>query len=52
MLTLTQLKVTQEIITMTVFAGYALLWAGEAPRWNYAAATLCLVGAAIFIFRY
>jgi uncharacterized protein len=51
-LTLAQLKVTQEIITMTVFAGYALLWAGEALRWNYAAAALCLVGAAIFIFRY
>jgi uncharacterized protein (DUF486 family) len=51
-MTLAQLKVTQEIITMTVFAGYALLWAGEALRWNYAAAALCLVGAAVFIFRY
>ena len=28
--TLAQLKIIQEIITMTVFAGYALLWAGEA----------------------
>lgn len=51
-MTLAQLKVTQEIVTMTVFAGYALLWAGEALRWNYAAAALCLVGAAVFIFRY
>ena len=51
-LTLAQLKVTQEIITMTVFAGYALLWAGETLRWNYLAAAFCLVGAAIFIFRY
>jgi uncharacterized protein len=51
-LTLAQLKVTQEIITMMVFAGYAVLWAGEALRWNYAAAALCLVAAAIFIFRY
>ena len=49
---LAQLKVTQEIITMTVFAGYATLWAGEVLRWNYAAATVCLVAAAIFIFRY
>ncbi len=51
-MTLAQLKVTQEIITMTVFAGYALLWAGEALRWNYAAAALCLVAAAVFIFRF
>ena len=51
-LSLAQLKVTQEIITMTVFAGYATLWAGEALRWNYAAAAVCLVAAAIFTFRY
>jgi uncharacterized protein len=51
-LSLAQLKITQEIITMTVFAGYATLWAGEALRWNYAAAAVCLVAAAIFIFRY
>jgi uncharacterized protein (DUF486 family) len=51
-LTLAQLKIAQEIITMIVFAGYATLWAGEALRWNYAAAAVCLVAAAIFIFRY
>ena len=51
-LTLAQLKIVQEIITMTVFAGYALLWAGEVLRWNYAAAAACLVGAAVFIFRF
>lgn len=49
--TLAQLKVLQEIITMSVFAGYAVLWAGEALRWNYVAAGVCLVGAALFIFR-
>jgi uncharacterized protein (DUF486 family) len=51
-LSLAQLKVTQEIVTMTVFAGYATLWAGEALRWNYAAAAVCLIAAAVFIFRY
>ena len=51
-LSLAQLKITQEIITMTVFAGYAVLWAGQALRWNYAAAAVCLVAAAVFIFRY
>src|SRR5882672_10965110 len=35
---LAQLKVMQEIITMSVFAGYAVVWAGEALRWNYLAA--------------
>jgi uncharacterized protein len=51
-MTLAQLKITQEIITMTVFAAYATLWAGEALRWNYVAAACCLVAAAVFIFRY
>jgi hypothetical protein len=51
-LTLARLRVTQEIVTMTVFAGCATPWAGKALRWNYAAAAVCLVAAAIFIFRY
>ena len=51
-LSLAQLKVTQEIVTMTVFAGYATFVAGEVLRWNYLAAAACLVAAAIFIFRY
>jgi uncharacterized protein (DUF486 family) len=48
---LAQLKVMQEVITMTVFAGYAVFWAGEALRWNYLAAGICLVAAAVFMFR-
>jgi uncharacterized protein (DUF486 family) len=52
MLSLAQLKVTQEIVTMTVFAGYATLVAGEVLRWNYLAAAACLVAAAIFIFEF
>ena len=48
---LAQLKVLQEIITMSVFAGYAVLWAGEALRWNYLAAAVCLAAAAVFMFR-
>src|SRR4051812_25892343 len=48
---LAQLKVMQEIITMAVFAGYAVLWAGEALRWNYLAAAACLAAAAVFMFR-
>jgi uncharacterized protein (DUF486 family) len=50
--TLAQLKILQEIITMSVFAAYAMGWAGETLRWNYAAAAVCLVAAAVFLFRY
>jgi uncharacterized protein (DUF486 family) len=49
--TLPQLKVVQEVIAMAVFAGFAVLYMGVELRWNYLWATLCLVGAAWFIFR-
>jgi uncharacterized protein (DUF486 family) len=45
-----QLKVMQEVITMGVFAVFSVLYLGEELRWNYAAATLCLVAAVGFIF--
>ncbi len=45
-----QLKVMQEVITMAVFAGFAVLVLGERLSWNYGAAALCLVAAVVFIF--
>lgn len=45
-----QLKVVQEVITLLVFAGFAVFWLGEALRWNHAGAFLCLVGAVAFMF--
>jgi uncharacterized protein (DUF486 family) len=45
-----QLKVMQEVITMAVFAGFAVLVLGERLTWNYGAAAVCLVAAVIFIF--
>ena len=45
-----QLKVMQEAITMAVFAVFSVLYLGEELRWNYAAASLCLVAAVVFIF--
>ncbi|MDX2176642.1 MAG: DMT family protein [Candidatus Sumerlaeia bacterium] len=33
-----ELKIIQEVITLTVFIGFALLWLREAPRWNHLAA--------------
>src|SRR4051812_36605574 len=43
--TLTQLKILQEIITLTVFSAFALLFFRESWRWNYFVSFLCLVGA-------
>lgn len=48
--TLGQLKVMQEVITLLVFAAFAVLWLGEKLRWNHAAAFTCLVAAVAFVF--
>ena len=46
-----QLKVIQEIITISVFAIFAVLYLGESIRWNHMAAFGCLVMAAVFTFH-
>jgi uncharacterized protein (DUF486 family) len=46
-----QLKVIQEIITLTVFAVFTTLYFGSHLRWNHGAAAACLVGAAFFVFH-
>jgi uncharacterized protein (DUF486 family) len=48
--TATELKILQEIITLTVFLGFALAYLGEKPRWNHVAAFLCILAAAAFAF--
>jgi uncharacterized protein (DUF486 family) len=50
-LTLPQLKIIQEIITLSVFAAFAVVYMGERIGWNHAGAALCMVGAAWFVFR-
>ncbi len=50
-LSLAQLKITQEVITLSVFVPFALFWMKERLTWNYAAAACCLAGAVFFIFR-
>lgn len=49
--TLGQLKITQEIITMIVFAAFAYFYMGKQLNMDFFYAGLCLVGAAYFIFR-
>lgn len=46
-----QLKVTQEIITMAVFAVFSLWYMAEPLKLDFLWASLCLVGAAYFMFR-
>ncbi|MFC3714377.1 DMT family protein [Sphingoaurantiacus capsulatus] len=48
--TVGQLKIMQEIITLLVFAAFAVLWLGEKLKWNHAAAFVCMIGAVAFIF--
>lgn len=50
-LTVGQLKVMQEIITLTVFVPFAVFYMKEPLKLDYLWAGLCLVGAAYFIFR-
>lgn len=49
--TLFQLKIIQEVITLTVFTIVAMfLFSGEKLHWNHVAAFLCLIGAVCFTF--
>ena len=45
-----QLKTIQEIVTLSVFAAFAVLYMGEAIRWNHLVSFALLVGAAYFMF--
>ena len=49
-ITLAQLKILQEIITLAVFVPFAMLYMGQPFKWNYVWAGLCILGAAYFIF--
>ena len=45
-----QLKILQEIVTLTVFAGFAVLVLNEPLGWRYLGAFACMVGAVAFLF--
>ncbi len=46
-----QLKILQEVITLTVFVPFAWLYLKEPPKLDYLWAALCLLGAVFFVFR-
>lgn len=50
-LSLPQLKILQEVVTLAVFAPFALFYMRVPLTWNYAWAALCMVGAVYFIFK-
>jgi len=50
-MSLAQLKILQEVITLSVFVPFAVLYMGEELKLNYLYAAVCLMGAVYFIFR-
>lgn len=50
-LSLAQLKIMQEAITLTVFVPFAIFYMGQPFKLDFVWAGLCLVGAVYFIFR-
>jgi len=50
-LSLTQLKVLQEIITLSVFVPFAAFYMHKPVKLDYLWAALCMLGAVYFVFR-
>ncbi|PKN18214.1 MAG: hypothetical protein CVU71_11935 [Deltaproteobacteria bacterium HGW-Deltaproteobacteria-6] len=46
-----QLKIIQEVITMIVFAGFAILYMKQPLKLDFLWAAFCMVGAVYFMFR-
>ena len=50
-MTLEQLKITQEVVTLLVFMPFSVLVMRQPVSWNYLAAAVCIFAAVFFIFR-
>ena len=50
-MSLAQLKILQEVITLSVFVPFAVLYMDQKLTMNYLYAGLCLIGAVYFIFK-
>jgi len=50
-MSLPQLKILQEVITLSVFAPFAVFYMNEPLKWDYLWAGVCLLGAVYFVFR-
>ena len=50
-LSLPQLKIMQEVITLTVFVPFAVFYMNQPVKLDYLWAALCMMGAVYFVFR-
>ncbi|MCX8145473.1 MAG: DMT family protein, partial [Azovibrio sp.] len=50
-MSLAQLKILQEVITLAVFVPFAVFYMQQPLKLDYLWAALCLLGAVYFIFR-
>jgi uncharacterized protein (DUF486 family) len=50
-LSLAQLKIMQEAITLGVFVPFAILYMNQPVKLDYLWASLCIMGAVYFVFR-
>jgi uncharacterized protein len=50
-MTLPQLKIVQEVITLVVFVPFVVLYMRQPLKLDYVWAALCMCGAVFFIFR-
>ncbi len=50
-MTLPQLKIVQEVVTLSVFVPFALWYMGQPLKLDYLYAALCIMGAVYFVFR-
>jgi uncharacterized protein (DUF486 family) len=50
-MTLGQLKILQEVITLSVFVPFAIMYMKQPLNLDFLWAGLCMVGAVFFVFR-
>ncbi|MCB9496815.1 MAG: DMT family protein [Fibrobacteria bacterium] len=50
-LSLGQLKILQEVVTLSVFVPFSVFYMGQSLKWDYLWAGFCLAGAVYFLFR-
>jgi uncharacterized protein (DUF486 family) len=50
-MSLPQLKILQEVITLTVFVPFVMLYMRQPLKLDYLWAALCMLGAVYFVFR-
>ena len=46
-----QLKAMQEVITLTIFAGFSVLYLGQPLHWNQGIGFVLIAAGAFFLFR-